>query len=92
MYQKPTIFNVIKKTKRYDTIPTKNITDTEAHVDQNQDSKIGGESNIFYKFRLAFWNFKKCLIAGHGTWRVTRVWHESKPHQGLNYWISIGKV
>lgn len=47
-------FNVIKKTKRYDTIPTKNITDTEAHVDQNQDSKIGGESNIFYKFRLAF--------------------------------------
>lgn len=54
MYQKPTIFKVIKKTKRYDTIPTKNITDTEAHVDQNQDSKIGGESNIFYKFRLAF--------------------------------------
>lgn len=47
MYQKPSIFNVNKKPKGYGTIPAKNITDKETHVDQNQDSKIAEESNKF---------------------------------------------
>lgn len=54
MYQKPSIFNVNKKPKGHATIPAKNITDKETHVDQNQNSKIGEESNKFKKFRLAF--------------------------------------